>query len=499
MNTDAPPALRETLRRHHQEHLLQWWGELSATGQEKLRQQIEAIDFAQLARLTAASQAASSAADETHAAQQPAARTADAVPDLQPPQNVVSLPSDAAAATVAAAHQQALQKGREWLAAGRVGAVLVAGGQGSRLGFPHPKGMFPIGPVTQRSLFQLFAEQLQARIRSGGGRIPLYVMTSHATHEETVAFFREQKNFGLNPDDVFFFQQGALPAVDVQSGRILMQDKASIALSPDGHGGLLAALQKAGLLEEMRLRGIEALFYFQVDNPATVVCDPLFLGYHRLHKACVSVKVAEKRTPEERMGVVACRDGKTCIVEYSDLPAELALQREEDGSLAFRAGNTAIHVFRREFLERMAAEASLPFHFARKKVPFINEEGRLIQPEEENAWKFERFIFDVLPLADNVLVMEIDRDREFLPVKNAGGADSPATARAGLIRLYSDWLRRAGVRVKPGTAVEISPLFALDAAELGERLQAGAAGEIAGEIAVPTVFGADGVVSRPGS
>lgn len=453
MPDGPPPQLAQRLGRYDQLHLLHWWDELDAAQQSAFQRQLEAVDFALIKRLV------SEWRDRKPTDCDPRA--------VGPPETIVELPQ------VEAQRAEAERVGEELLAAGKVGAIVVAGGQGTRLGFAHPKGMFPIGPVTQRTLFQVFAEQLRARSRRAGTTIPYYVMTSAATHDETTAFFEERHCFGLDRDAVFFFCQGAMPAVDAQSGKLLLSGKGSLALGPDGHGGLLAALSTSGLFDEMRSRGIEVLFYHQVDNPATVVCDPVFLGLHRLRGSQASTKVVSKSAAGERIGVVVAVEGCTQIIEYSDLPSVLAERTDADGRLSIRAGNTAIHAFDRDFLERMAAEDRLPFHVARKKMVHVDESGSLVEPATENALKFERFMFDVLPLARKPLVMEVERSREFLPVKNATGPDSPHTSRAGLCRLYADWLTSAGATVQPETAVEISPLYAIDERELRDKLTGG--------------------------
>ncbi len=449
-------TLLKKLRRHHQEHLLRWWGELNADDRRSLVRQIEAVDFELVKRLFQRHGDSSGAAT----GESPAERAGRA----GPPAALVRLPAsddDATERTAAARH------GRELLATGKVGAILVAGGQGTRLGFPKPKGMFPIGPVSGNSLFQILAEQLLTRSRRAGVAIPYYVMTSDATHAKTVAFFEEHEHFGLDGDEVFFFQQGNMPAVDAVTGRLLMAGKSALCASPDGHGGMLAALAAADLLEEMRRRGIEYLFYHQVDNPTAIVCDPAFLGFHTLRNSEMSTKVVSKSSAEERMGIVVDVDGQTQIIEYIHVPPDVARKRDETGGLLLWAGSTAIHVFNREFLERVVVDASkLPFQVAQKEVPYIDEDGETITPAKANALKFERFIFDAMPLAEHALVVEADRAAEFNPVKNCEGDDSPETARRAMCANFAGWLKAAGARVADDATIEISPLFALDAEEV---------------------------------
>jgi UDP-N-acetylglucosamine/UDP-N-acetylgalactosamine diphosphorylase len=313
----------------------------------------------------------------------------------------------------------------------------------------------------------VFAEQLRARSRRASVAIPWFVMTSLATHDEIVAFFVGNAHFGLDPADVFFFQQGAMPAVDATTGRVLLSDRHEIAFSPDGHGGMPAALRKAGLFDEMRRRGIEHLYYHQVDNPASMLCDPAFVGWHDRRRSDLSTKIVCKVAPEEPMGVVVSVDGQTRIIEYSDLPADLLRKTNAAGQPCFWAGNTAMHVFRREFLERLAADpALLPFHVAFKAVEYLDDAGQVVTPAANNAWKFERFIFDALPHAGEAVVVETDRASEFLPVKKAEGSDSPQSSREGLMRMYRSWLRAAGTEIADDVPVEISPLAALQAEDL---------------------------------
>jgi UDP-N-acetylglucosamine/UDP-N-acetylgalactosamine diphosphorylase len=462
--SEIPAALKSRLEASGQGHVLRFSEELSAPERQRLVGQIESLDLARIAALWVSKQ-------------QPGAHTKEESPADQarravPPASVVRLPQTLQERD---AWKRAQQTGEQLLKDGRVGAILVAGGQGTRLGFDRPKGEFPIGPVSQATLFQLLAEQVLARSRRSGKPIPYFIMTSDATHEATVAFFKEHKFFGLPPSDVFFFQQGNMPAVDAATGKLLLADKGSLSTSPDGHGGMLAALSKAGLLDEMKRRGIDYLHYHQVDNPTAIVCDPTFLGFHADRGAEMSIKVVAKRSAGERMGVAVDVDGRTQIIEYSDMPPEIAAKTDDRGELLLWAGSTAIHVFSRAFLERVVNnDAALPFHIAHKKVPYCDESGSHVAPERENAYKFERFIFDALPASRQSLVLETDRGREFNPVKNATGDDSPDTARAALLRLHRDWLRAAGAIVDDQTPVEVSPLFALDADELRAKVQPGA-------------------------
>jgi UDP-N-acetylglucosamine/UDP-N-acetylgalactosamine diphosphorylase len=423
--------------------------------------QLREVDWRHIARLY---QAAVAPGPETDAIRDKARRA-------QPPERLIRLDD------VTAEHiRQARARGEAALRAGVVAAMVVAGGQGTRLGSQAPKGLLPIGPLSGKSLFQGFAEQVVARGRRYGARIPYLIMTSDATHADTVAFWREHGLFGLADEDVRFFCQGSLPAVDAATGRALLAAPGQLALSPDGHGGLLAALQRSGLLRELAARGIETLFYHQVDNPTTIVCDPVFLGWHLLKGAEVSTKVVAKRSAEEPMGVAVTVDGVTQIIEYSDLPREVAAQVDSAGRLRIWAGSTAIHAFQRDFLEQAAADPrGLPFHIARKVVPYWTPETGYVEPSAPNAFKFERFIFDVLPWARQPLMVEVDRSAEFNPVKNRTGADTPETARAAVQAVYRRWLREAGAIIGDDVPIEISPLVALDVDEVRAKVAPGTA------------------------
>ncbi len=403
-----------------------------------------------------------------------------ALPDLagtalasraQPPRQLVRLPQTP---DDEARWREARERGLDWLRAGKVGVIVVAGGQGTRLGSPLPKGMFPIGPLSGKTLFQWFVEQLQTRRRQTGAAIPYAVMTSAATQAETAAYFAEHRNFGLPAEDLRLFQQGHLPAVDAVTGVPLCSAPGELALSPDGHGGLLAALSRARILQDWADRGIETLMYHQVDNPCPPMCDPAFLGWHLHAAAEVSTKVVAKRSAAEKMGVLVEVEGVARIIEYSDLPADVAAATDDRGGLRIWAGNTAMHIFQREFLERaLNDDRALPFHIARKIVPYVDEAGRTVTPPAPNAFKFERFIFDVLPWSRHSLIVEGNRADEFNPVKNQTGDDSPETARAALMALHRRWLRAAGVEIADDVPVEISPLVASAPEDLRGRFPAG--------------------------
>jgi UDP-N-acetylglucosamine/UDP-N-acetylgalactosamine diphosphorylase len=453
----VPDDLRQRLRQSQQEHVLAWWDKLPDADRQALLAQLQALDLAQLGKLYA---------QRDHSYTVPPAERIAPVPVIRLGEN----------------EAEARLRGEEALRAGEVAVVLVAGGQGSRLGFDHPKGMFPVGPVTGKTLFQIHAEKVLALARRYGRPVPLLIMTSDATHDETTAFFATEDYFGLPRDDVMFFRQGTMPALDLSTGRLLLEQKGRLFASPNGHGGTLTALADGGLLDRLRQQGIRQIFYFQVDNPLVKVADPVFLGHHLAADAEVSSKVVPKEGPTDKLGNLVLIDGRCSIIEYSDLPLELARQTDDQGRLRIWAGSPAIHFFALDFLVRVTqGEARIPFHVARKKVPYLDEAGNAVQPTKENALKFEMFIFDVLPLARHWTVVETTRDEEFYPLKNATGTDSPETVKQALTNLAADWLTRAGVVVprtadgRPAFALEVSPLFALDAEEMARRVDRGTA------------------------
>ncbi|MCY2929137.1 MAG: UDPGP type 1 family protein [Planctomycetota bacterium] len=443
-------TVRRMLEAHGQGHLLGHYESLTPPEQAALVSQIATIDFDQL--------------DEWIAQYVLKAPAAAIPPDIAPPKIEPRKPADEAAR---ARHAKAIARGRELLAQGKVAAFVVAGGQGTRLGYEGPKGCFEVTPGKHKPLFQVFAEQILAASRSAGRPVPWYIMTSPANDVPTRAFFRRNGYFGLKEADVVFLTQGTLPAIGLD-GKVLLAGPGELALSPDGHGGSLRALRASGALADMARRGVELISYFQVDNPLVRCLDPLFLGLHDLAGAEMSAKALPKRDPMEKLGNFCLVSGKVTVIEYSDLPEALARATGPDGRLRFSAGSIAIHVLGRSFVERLTADGrcQLPLHRAEKKVPFVDASGTLVKPETPNAVKLEMFVFDAMPLAKACVILETDRSEEFSPVKNADGADSPATCLHDQVRRAARWLAKAGVAVprdadkKVAAAIEISPLFA---------------------------------------
>jgi UDP-N-acetylglucosamine/UDP-N-acetylgalactosamine diphosphorylase len=262
------------------------------------------------------------------------------------------------------------------------------------------------------------------------------------------------------------FSQGMLPAI-APDGKALLAAKDSLALSPNGHGGSFAALVDSGAIADMERRGITILSYWQVDNPLICVADPLFIGLHDLTGSDMSSRALIKREPLEKLGHFCYLDGKLVIVEYSDMPESLLYQKDADGKLTYRAGSPAMHVISRDFIKRIAtSSADFTPHVAHKKVPFVNEDGVSVKPDEPNAIKLEFFLFDALPLAHNPLILEVERAEQFAPVKNAEGNDSPDSCRAALNARAHKWLAQAGVAVPDNLTIELSPRTFVDSEDV---------------------------------
>lgn len=405
-----------------QEHVFRFWPALNESQREQLLSELEGVDYANVAVLQKALAGHGRSADDV---------------SLEPPE---LFPLERASEQEEEA-QAAAASGAELLSAGKVGYVLVAGGQASRLGYDGPKGDFPVGPVSGRTLFDFHARRLRAAARKFGTRVPWYVMTSPANDAATREIFEANQHFGLERDDVFFFVQSMLPALDA-GGRILMASTSSLFLAPSGHGGVLEALARSGALDDMEARGVETISYFQVDNPLARPADPTFLGLHARAGAGMSSKVVAKRDANEKVGVLGRIDGRMGCIEYSDLPAELREATDERGQLLFRAGNIAVHALERAFVRELTREGlDLPWHVARKQVAVVDDEG---VPGKREGFKFEAFVFDALGASRSSVTMEVARAEEFSPVKNAEGEDSPETSRRDLCALFEGWVRAAG-------------------------------------------------------
>ena len=450
----------ESLKKHKQELLARTLSRLAGESRKNLEKQLSEIDLEEIDALI-----------RDYVMKKPET----AIPsDLTPAPFFRLKPGNASQADY---YRKAEQKGRDLLASGKVAMLVVAGGQGTRLGFDGPKGTYPITPVKNKTLFQYFAEEIARVSEKYGAVIPWYVMTSELNDSATRSFFKQHSFFGLPEKSVRFFTQGTMPAI-AYDGQLLLGASDSLALSPNGHGGTLLALKKSGALTEMKSEGVDYISYFQVDNPLVPMADPLFLGLHALEGSQMSSRMLPKTNPFEKLGNFCMSGGKLQIIEYSDMPDVLAEKKNPDGSLAFLAGSPAIHVISRDFVEELTRDGrlNLPWHRADKKVPFINEKGETVKPETPNAVKLESFIFDALPLARKTMILEGCRAEHFAPTKNPTGVDSVESCREMLSVRDARRLELAGIRVprkgdgSPDCIVEISSRTVCDDDDAAKRL-----------------------------
>ncbi len=452
-------SVRKKLTRYKQEHLLAFWDQLRPAERDHLLGQIQELDLPEISEWIPRLILHPEPPTDQQAAIEPASSYG-----VQPEGDQQKRK-----------YTQAVQLGKKLITEGKVAGFVVAGGQGTRLGFNGPKGNYPITPIRNKTLFQVFAETIAAVRHRYGVVCPWYVMTSPLNHSETVKIFEANDFYGLGRDNVVIFQQGTLPNFSFD-GRILLADKASLALSPDGHGGCIKALHRSGALADMKRRGIEYLSYWQVDNPLVRLFDPLFIGLHVLDQAEMSSKAVIKNSPREKVGNFCLIDGKVNVIEYSDLPDELADRTNPDGSLAFHLGSIAIHIISTTFIERLnTKDFSLPLHRAVKKIPHVDSEGRHVEPQEPNGVKLESFIFDALPMASGSIILDIDRAEQFAPTKNATGVDSVESCRAMMVERAARWLEAAGIDVPRKTdgscdcVIEMAPSFALEPEDVKAR------------------------------
>jgi len=448
--------LKKLLKNHHQSHILAFWDQLDEGQRQNLLSQIQRLDFAKIDVWV----------EKFIKKYVPDVIKGDFVPATS--YNATPIGPDQQHM-----YSEAVRLGKKLIAAGKVAAFVVAGGQGTRLGFDGPKGDFPISPVKGKTLFQIFAETIEAVSKKYRADCPWYVMTSPLNHDQTMEIFRSNNFYGLDEKNVYVFRQGTLPNFSPE-GRILLADKSTIASSPDGHGGSLKALYDSGALDDMKRRGIEYLSYWQVDNPLINIFDPLFIGLHVLDKAEMSSKALIKSGPKEKVGNFCLVDGRVTVIEYSDLPDELAERQNPDGSLVFELGSIAIHIVNCAFVEKLSTDDfSLPLHRAVKNIQHIDENGNAV---ESDGIKLESFVFDALPLASKSIILQTIRSEEFAPTKNATGPDSVETTRQMMTTRAANWLESAGVTIprKPDGSVdcllEISPSFALEKEDIKEKL-----------------------------
>lgn len=393
-------GIRALLKEKGQEHILRWWDELSEDGRRRLLEQIAHIDWDLLPLAT---------------------RHRETVRGKITPIDGLDLEE------TERRRAEFLAIGKEAVRNGKAAAVLLAGGQGTRLGSDAPKGTYDIGITRHLSIFEQLICNLRDAVRLCGGLVPLYIMTSEANDEATRAFFEEHGYFGYPSAWIAFFKQEMAPAVGLD-GKLLMSAKDSLALSPNGNGGWYSSLVRAGLAEDARRRGVEWFNVFAVDNVLQRMADPVFVGATIASGRATGAKFVRKAYPEERVGVLCLEDGLPGVIEYYEIDEKMANLRDGAGRLVYSCGMTLNYLFRADVL-RAIAGSRLPVHIAKKKVPYLDESGRLITPEKENGYKFETLILDMVRCAGSCLPFEVEREKEFAPIKNRTGVDSVDTAR----------------------------------------------------------------------
>lgn len=449
--------VRVRLEQHGQEHVLRFWNDLNKTERQALLRDIEAIDFALMERLI-----------REWVVSEPAQETF---------KNICPVPVIPKAELNRPDAKEAWDAGEQALRDGRVGLFLVAGGQGTRLGFEGPKGAYPIGPISQRSLFAFHAEKIHNLQRRYACTIPWYIMVSDTNDDATQSFFRENDFFGLQQNDVKFFRQRMVPCVSEQ-GKFLLEEPGRLAMNPNGHGGCIPAMVENLVTKDARDRGVDTLSYFQVDNWAVKVADPFFIGYHVLRNAEMSSKSHRKSMPREAVGVHCLCDGEYRVIEYSELDIYPQLLKvDDDGNVVCFAGNPAIHVLSVDFVDRIYRQYdTFPWHRAHKKIPYINDKGDLVQPQRPNGYKFETFVFDALRFTTHEPVaLEIEPPGEYTPIKQFNGDNSVVAAWESMNRYWAEWLEAMGwpvprnARGDVAIKIEISPQFALSKEEFVER------------------------------
>jgi len=433
--------LRKELQRFGQEHLLQFWDELSEDHQHELFNELSALDLEEVQEYFK-----KTVVEMSHAGEK--------LDDRMQPLTESQCGSIAKSTDLELAHYENLSL--EEISKGKVGILLLAGGQGTRLGTSYPKGMYNVGLPSQKTLFQLQSERILslqrlAEKKTGrSGKITWYIMTSASTVKPTSQFFENNNYFGLEAENVVVFQQGTLPCFTFD-GKMILGEKYKLSIAPDGNGGLYRALRNEGVLKDMKKKGIKFIQLYCVDNILVKVGDPIFMGYCLSKGAECANKVVPKGFPEESVGITCKVDGHYQVVEYSEITQKSSEKRNRDGSLVYGAANICIHFFTFDFIERvvMFNERSLQHHVAKKKIPYVDTAGVLVKPTKPNGIKMEKFVFDVFRFANNFVVWECLRDEEFAPLKNAEGASdfTPTHCRNSLLALHQKWLRIAGAKL----------------------------------------------------
>lgn len=397
---------KNKLKNFGQEHLLKYYDTLTKEEQDKLLLQIEETDFSMLQHIKK--------------------------------ENATDRPSHITPITAMTLDEISEKKGHftdigtQAIHAGKIGAVLLAGGMGTRLGSSHPKGMYDIGLTKPVYIFQRIIENLFTVVNDTKTWIHLFIMTSEKNHADTTSFFQEHQYFGYDKDHIHFFKQNMAPATDYQ-GKIYLEAKEKLATSPNGNGGWFTSLNRAGLIDFMHKEGIEWLNVFSVDNVLQRIADPCFIGATIDGNYNVGAKVVRKTHPDEKVGVMCLENGHPSIIEYYELTDDLRNTTTPDGEPAYNFGVILNYLFEIKSLEQIAKK-ELPLHIVEKKIPYLDNDGNLVQPDEPNGYKFETLILDLIQMLDTCLPFEVIREQEFAPIKNKTGVDSIESARNLLVQ-----------------------------------------------------------------
>lgn len=393
----------EMLNMLHQEHIVKYMQTLSEAEQREMAVHLAALDYSVLSE-----------------------------GDIEEKRGTFAPLSALTLSDIAKKRERYTQIGLQAIQNGKVGAVLLAGGQGSRLGFDHPKGMFNIGVERELYIFECLINNLLDVVKQADAWIPLFIMTSVDNNKETREFFEQHNYFGYSSENVWFFVQEQLPTVDT-NGKLMLSGNGTISTAPNGNGGWYASMAKTGMLKVVQEAKIEWLNVFAVDNVLQRIADPCFIGAVIDSGKVSGAKVVAKAAPEEKVGVLCLEDGRPSIVEYYEMTDEMLHSREADGTLSYNYGVILNYLFRVDKLNKTLS-VKLPLHRAFKKIEYMDENGEMITPDEPNAYKYETLVLDMVKLQDNCLAYEVDRNKEFAPVKNKTGVDSVDTARE-LLRL----------------------------------------------------------------
>lgn len=404
---------KRTLQKYNQEHLLNFYENLTEEKKEELLREILSIDFKQLENLYKGINSTKITSGQK----------------IEPIEYV-----DEAKLTEEQ-KQNYVQKGKEVLKSGKYAVITMAGGQGTRLGHNGPKGTFKLGINPDKSLFEILCDKLKKLQIEYNVTTPWYIMTSKENNNDTVKFFEENNYFGYPKEAVKFFKQGEIPMID-KNGKILLTEAGLIKEAADGHGGIFEAMFKNNVVEDLKTKNIEWIFIGPIDNPLVQMTDELMIGYSVSEGVLATGKSIVKANPKEKVGVFCKRDGRPSVVEYTEISEEMAEETDENGELKFGESHINCNLFNIKAIEKIGND-KLPYHTAFKKATYIDTEGNTIKPTEPNCYKFESFIFDAFEKIDRMGILRGSRENEFAPVKNAEGVDSPETARELYKKYYN--------------------------------------------------------------